>query len=61
LRLHFSQIAACEVEKAVEEALMMKEVERKQQPEADSAGAAPFPGTTTNWDTQAATHVQNVF
>ncbi|GJM96558.1 hypothetical protein PR202_ga13406 [Eleusine coracana subsp. coracana] len=52
-------IAACEVEKAVEEALM-KEVERKQQ-QPDS-GAAPFPGTTaTGWGPQAATHVQNVF
>lgn len=45
-----SQIAACEVEKAVEEALM-EEVERKQP-------TAPFPGTTSSW---AATHVQNVF
>ncbi|GJN23370.1 hypothetical protein PR202_gb11014 [Eleusine coracana subsp. coracana] len=52
-------IAACEVEKAVEEALM-KEVERKQQ-QPDSGAAAPFPGTTASWGPQAATHVQNVF
>ncbi|TVU45121.1 hypothetical protein EJB05_04594 [Eragrostis curvula] len=53
-------IAASEVEKAVEEALM-KEVERNQQ-QPDS-GAASFPGTNSRsgWGPQASSHVQNVF
>ncbi|KAF8675469.1 hypothetical protein HU200_047841 [Digitaria exilis] len=62
-------IAAGEVEKAVEEALM-QEVERnqQQQPEAGSGGPG-FPGTSSSpgssggrgWGPQASSHVQNVF
>ncbi|KAL6637823.1 hypothetical protein ACP70R_025395 [Stipagrostis hirtigluma subsp. patula] len=48
-------IAACDVEKAVEEAL--NQAERKP-PAPD--GGAPFPGTSRGWGPQA-THVQNVF
>ncbi|CAL4918973.1 unnamed protein product [Urochloa decumbens] len=58
-------IAAGEVEKAVEEALM-QEVERKQ-PETGSGGPG-FPGTSSSgsaggrgWGPQASSHVQNVF
>ncbi|XP_062212361.1 transcription factor BHLH148-like [Phragmites australis] len=56
-------IAAAEVERAVEEALM---TEVENQPEPDSG--APFPGTTPaaatssgSWGPQASSHVQNVF
>ncbi|CAN6322659.1 unnamed protein product [Urochloa humidicola] len=56
-------IAAGEVEKAVEEALM-QEVERNQ-PESGSGGPG-FPGTSNSggsrgWGPQASSHVQNVF
>ncbi|KAJ1293670.1 hypothetical protein BS78_01G086600 [Paspalum vaginatum] len=56
-------IAAAEVEKAVEEALL-QEVERKQQPGAQAQG---FPGSSASgskgWgpQPQASSHVQNVF
>ncbi|CAN6303604.1 unnamed protein product [Urochloa humidicola] len=58
------QIAAGDVEKAVEEALM-QEVERKQPAEAGSGGPG-FPGTSSSgggrgWGPQASSHVQNVF
>jgi hypothetical protein len=61
----FSQIAAGDVEKAVEEALM-QEVERKQQQpaEAASGGGPGLPGTSAGargWGPQASSHVQNVF
>ena len=64
----FSQIAAGDVEKAVEEALM-QEVERNQpqpQPaEAGSGGGGPgLPGTSAGargWGPQTSPHVQNVF
>ncbi|EMS63808.1 Transcription factor bHLH92 [Triticum urartu] len=46
-------IAACEVEKAVEEAL--QEVERNQLPDSE----APFPGSRSAWPQTS--HVQNVF
>lgn len=46
-------IAACEVEKAVEEAL--QEVERNQLPDSE----APFPGRRRGWPQTS--HVQNVF
>nr|ATQ36622.1 bHLH92a [Leymus chinensis]ATQ36624.1 bHLH92a [Leymus chinensis] len=46
-------IAACEVEKAVEEAL--QEVERNQLPDSE----APFPGSRSSWPQTS--HVQNVF
>jgi len=51
------QIAAGEVEKAVEEALM-QEVERKQQQLGAGAGSAAAPGFA---GPQASSHVQNVF
>lgn len=51
------QIAAGEVEKAVEEALM-QEVERKQQLGAGAGSAAAAPGFA---GPQASSHVQNVF
>jgi len=50
----YSQIAASEVEKAVEEAL--QEVERNQLPDSE----APFPGSRSAWPQQTS-HVQNVF
>ncbi|CAN6309411.1 unnamed protein product [Urochloa humidicola] len=59
------QIAAGEVEKAVEEALM-QEVERNQPARAASGGPG-FPGTSSSgsggrgWGPQASSHVQNVF
>ncbi|WVZ60496.1 hypothetical protein U9M48_010509 [Paspalum notatum var. saurae] len=60
-------IAAAEVEKAVEEALL-QEVERKQQQPgaatASGAAAEEFPGTSNSgrgWGPQASSHVQNVF
>ncbi|RLN19143.1 uncharacterized protein C2845_PM02G04810 [Panicum miliaceum] len=58
-------IAAGEVEKAVEEALM-QEVERKQQQpaEAASGGGPGLPGASAGaggWGPQASSHVQNVF
>ncbi|CAN6292452.1 unnamed protein product [Urochloa humidicola] len=58
-------IAAGEVEKAVEEALM-QEVERNQPARAASGGPG-FPGTSSSgsggrgWGPQASSHVQNVF
>jgi len=60
------QIAAVDVEKAVEEALM-QEVERNQpqpQPVEAGSGGPGLPGTSAGargWGPQASSHVQNVF
>ncbi|RLN40705.1 uncharacterized protein C2845_PM01G28660 [Panicum miliaceum] len=56
-------IAAGEVEKAVEEALM-QEVERKQQQQEAAEAGPGLPGTSAGargWGPQASSHVQNVF